>query len=200
VVVFFSFVLIWILKPFPLKKRKEFEKDQSLENWQKSGRARRFFLYPLNFAITPIGTYSISIAQVLLWTYVTIFGIVYIHWLTGRFIDITEQVLMLLGIGGGTALAAKINAVSRVKELPSKYLNMIKKKRIPRLKDLISGAVYLGNEFSQKNVWDEITSKVDAIEAYAKNNNKPVSSAEEIKALKISEVDELINLLKGIYA
>lgn len=136
--VFISFVIIWALKPTPLKTQEHFEKDESEEEWKKKNKITRFLLYPLNFAITPIATYSISITQILLWTYITIFGIVYVHWLTGSFLDISKQVLMLLGIGGGTALAAKINAVSRAKELPTKYLNLVTKKRIPRLKDLIS--------------------------------------------------------------
>jgi hypothetical protein len=246
-VVFLSFVIVWALKPFPLKNHGEFKEDRSLENWEKSSRIRRFFLYPLNFAVTPIGTYSISLTQVLLWTYVTIFGLVYVHWLTGCFIEITEQVLMLLGIGGGTALAAKMNAVSRVREVPAKYMNLVKRERTPKLKDLvtidgqpnihkfqmlaftvliayivvvgilksyafpeipnslvvlmgISGGVYLSNEVTIANIWDEIKAKVDAIEKFARDNGKPVTNAEEIAALGIPEVNELINLLQGIYS
>ena len=245
-VVLLSFLVVRAVKPFPLKRRDEFEEDRSVDNWENTRRLRRFFLYPLNFAVTPIGTYSISLAQVLLWTYVTIFGIVYVHWLTGCFIDITEQILMLLGIGGGTALAAKVNAVSRVREIPDKYLNLIRRERIPRLKDLltiegqpsiykfqmlaftlltayivvveivknyafpeipnslvllmgISGGVYLGNELSQKNIWDEMRARVDAIEKFAKDSDRSISNAAEIRSLGIQEVDELIRMLQRVY-
>ena len=96
------------------------------------------FLYPLNLAITPLGTYSISRTQILVWTYVTIFGLIYVYWLTESFLDITSQVLMLLGIGGSTAIGSKINAISKTYEVPPKYLNLVERKRIPRLNDLIS--------------------------------------------------------------
>ena len=45
---------------------------------------------------------------------------------------------MLLGIGGGTALGAKMNARSNVLDIPSYYLKFVTKKRIPELKDIIS--------------------------------------------------------------
>lgn len=133
-----SFVIIWLLKPEPLKAQEEFAEDRSKKEWEETSKVKRFFLYPLNFAITPQGTYSISITQILFWTYITIFGIVYVYWLSGSFLDITPQMLTLLGIGGGTALFAKINAQSKVPELSPKYLNLVKKTRTPKLKDLIS--------------------------------------------------------------
>lgn len=138
VAVVISFVIIWALKPHLLKKQEGFAEDRSKEEWEKSSRVKRFFLYPLHFTVTPIGTYSISLTQILLWTYITIFSLVYVYWVSGSFLDITSQILMLLGIGGGTALAAKINAQSRVYEMPHKYLNLVKKTRTPKLKDLIS--------------------------------------------------------------
>jgi hypothetical protein len=139
-----------------------------------------------------------------------------------------------------------VNAVSRVREIPDKYLNLIKRKRIPRLKDLlsiegqpsiykfqmlaftlltayivvveivknyafpeipnslvilmgISGGVYLGNELSQKNIWDEMKAKVDAIEKFAKDSDRSISNAAEIRSLGIQEVDELIRMLQRVY-
>lgn len=133
-----TFFIIGILKPEPLKRQEEFAEDKSKEEWEKGNKAKRFFLYPLNFAVTPLGTYSISLTQIIFWTFITIFGIVYVYWLSGFFIEITPQILMLLGIGGGTALAAKINAISRVYEVPPKYLNLVRKTRTPKLMDLIS--------------------------------------------------------------
>jgi len=133
-----SFVIIRLLKPELLKEKEEFTKDKSIKKLKKGNKVKQFFLYPLNFAITPLGTYSISITQILFWTFVTIFGIVYVYCLSGFFLEITPQILVLLGIGGGTALAAKINALSRVYEVPTKYLNLVEKTRTPKLKDLIS--------------------------------------------------------------
>lgn len=126
VAVLVSFFLIWAL----IRKSRSLGRTKS---------AARFFLFPLQFAITPIGTYSISITQILLWTYITIFGIVYVYILSGAFLEITSQLLMLLGIGGGTALAAKINAISKSEEIPSKYLDLVETtRREPELRNLIS--------------------------------------------------------------
>lgn len=137
-----SFFIISSLKPQPIKKHMGFdkEKDRSSEVWEKKETWKKFLLYPLNFAITPMGSYSISLTQIIIWTYVTIFGLVYVYWLTGSFLDITSQVLMLLGIGGGTAISSKMNSVSKLYEVPPKYLNLVEKKRIPQLRDLISTA------------------------------------------------------------
>lgn len=134
IAVFVSFFLIWAMVSLPRSREKREEKTDSL--------AKRFFLFPLRFTITPIGTYSISLTQILLWTYVTIFGIVYVYWLTGVFLEITPQLLGLLGIGGGTALGAKINALSRTEAIPSKYLDLVRRR--PELRNLIC----VGNELS----------------------------------------------------
>lgn len=140
VIVILSFVIISLLKPNPIKKQIGFDKgkDKSMEEWKKLSIWKKLFLYPLNLAITPLGTYSISRTQILVWTYVTIFGLIYVYWLTESFLDITSQVLMLLGIGGSTAIGSKINAISKTYEVPPKYLNLVERKRIPRLNDLIS--------------------------------------------------------------
>ncbi len=246
VVVILSFLIISLLKPEPFKKQPGFT-DISKEEWEKIPRLKRFFLYPLNFAITPIGTYSISLTQILIWTYVTIFGLVYVYWLTGSFLDITSQVLMLLGIGGGTAIGAKINAVSKLYEVPPKYLNLVQKKRIPKLRDIIStggrpnmykfqmlvftlltayivvveiakkysfpqipdslvilmgisSAVYIGNEVIQENVWEKIKKKIEEIEKHAKDKGIPLDTTENVERLGIPEVDELRNILEGIYS
>ena len=242
-----SFVIIWLLKPEPLKEQEEFAEDRSRMEWEETSKVKRFFLYPLNFAITPHGSYSISIAQILFWTYITIFGIVYVYWLSGFFLDITPQMLTLLGIGGGTALVSKINALSKFHELPSKYLRLVKKTRTPKLKDLISigdqpnifkfqilaftlltgyivtveiaktyafptipnslitmmgvsSVIYLGNEISHKSKWEDIKKKREIIESKAKEKNVELKSAEEIRELRIPEVEELQDLLKEIFS
>lgn len=90
---------------------------------------------PLAPTITPIGGYSLSLAQVLLWTCITLFGLVYVYWLTASFLDITPQILVLLGIGGATALSTKL---SRSK-VPPRYLDLLPK-REPALRDLVWSA------------------------------------------------------------
>lgn len=90
---------------------------------------------PLAPVVTPVGGYSLSLAQVLLWTYVTVFGLVYVYWLTAGFLDITPQVLVLLGIGGATALSTKL---SRSK-VPARYLHLLPR-REPAFRDLVWSA------------------------------------------------------------
>lgn len=134
-----SFVLIGLLKPQAISKEADvFEKDESKADWENTSKLKRVLLYPLNFAVTPLGSYSISLMQILFWTFITIFGLVYVHHISEEFLVITPQVLMLLGIGGGTALGAKMNARSNVLDIPSYYLKFVTKKRIPKLKDIIS--------------------------------------------------------------
>ena len=55
-------------------------------------------------------TISVSKTQILIWTLVTIFGIIYVHRVSAAFLDITPQVLILLGMGGITAIFAKYQA------------------------------------------------------------------------------------------
>ena len=90
---------------------------------------------PLAPVVTPVGGYSLSLAQVLLWTYVAVFGLVYVYWLTAGFLEITPQVLILLGIGGATALSTKL---SRSK-VPAHYLRLLPK-REPAFRDLVWSA------------------------------------------------------------
>lgn len=133
------FVLIGLLKPEAISKVGDvFEKDESKADWENTNKLKRLLLYPLNFAVTPLGRYSISLTQILFWTFVTIFGLVYVYYISGDFLVITPQVLMLLGIGGGTALGAKMNTRSNVLDIPSYYLKFVTKKRIPELRDIIS--------------------------------------------------------------
>lgn len=133
------FVLIGLLKPQAISKEDDvFEKDESKADWENTNKLKRLLLYPLNFAVTPLGSYSISLTQILFWTFITIFGLVYVHRISEEFLVITPQVLMLLGIGGGTALGAKMNARSNVFDIPSYYLKFVTKKRIPKLKNIIS--------------------------------------------------------------
>ena len=139
VIVLLFFILIRLLKPQAISKSEElFEVDESEEKWKDTNKLYKFFLYPLNFAVTPIGGYSISLVQIIFWTFITIFGLVYVHRISEDFLVITPQVLTLLGIGGGTALGAKMNARSNLFNIPSYYLRFVTRKRIPKLKDIIS--------------------------------------------------------------
>ncbi len=80
------------------------------------GMKEQLSLKLLNFSmkkliLSPTGTISVSKTQILIWTLISLFGIIYVYRISATFLEITPQVLMFLGIGGGTALAAKYHAV-----------------------------------------------------------------------------------------
>lgn len=50
---------------------------------------------------------SISKTQILIWTIVVLFGIIYVYLISEVLLAITPQILFLLGIGGGTAAGAQ---------------------------------------------------------------------------------------------
>lgn len=97
-----------------------------------------FWRTPFWLATTPAGRYSLSLMQVVIWTYVILFGLVFVWKMTQTFMAITPQVLMLLGIGGGTAAAARIKTSSRLQNIPLRYRNLLKEARSPKVSDLIT--------------------------------------------------------------
>ena len=96
----------------------------------------KFFRFPLHFAVTPLGRYSISLAQILFWTVIVIFAFVYVAISRGEFLSITEQMLILLGISGATSVVSKAAAVARLREIPDEHMKNITKNRIPCFRDL----------------------------------------------------------------
>jgi hypothetical protein len=127
-----------LLKPNPFSNDSRFSDDARHREWTEQAKLKRFLLYPLNFAITPISTYSISAVQVVFWTLIIIFAAVFVFVTHSDFLPITDQVLILLGISGGTALAAKANALMKSKDIPKEYFSDIKRSRFPKLRDLVT--------------------------------------------------------------
>jgi hypothetical protein len=132
--------IVALMKPNPFPMDTRFDADKRAEKWREQYPSwfSRGLLYPLQFAISPIGTYSISIAQVTFWTAIVIFASIYVFFIRSEFLHVSEQVLTLLGISGGTALAAKANAVARSREIPTEYFKGIQRTQIPRLRNLVS--------------------------------------------------------------
>ena len=123
--------------------KKETPSDEEYKKEYKSRWLKRFFFSPLDFSITPNGTYSISKSQALFWTFLVGFACVYVYVLQGEFIMIPEQILLLLGITGGTALTSRINAVNKDVRVPKKIEEDVKEEvqnagRIPRLRDMVT--------------------------------------------------------------
>jgi hypothetical protein len=127
-----------LLKPNPFSNDSRFADDARHSEWTGQAKLKRFLLYPLNFAITPISTYSISAVQVVFWTFIIIFAAAFVFVTQSDFLPITEQVLILLGISGGTALAAKANALMKSKDIPKEYFSGIQRSRFPKLRDFVT--------------------------------------------------------------
>jgi hypothetical protein len=69
--------------------------------------------WPLRIISTPSGYASLSQLQVVLWTLVVAASAVYVMSLSGDLIQITDGTLVLLGIAGATAIAAKVHTASQ---------------------------------------------------------------------------------------
>ena len=59
------------------------------------------------------GGASLSLAQILLWTILVFSASFYVLVVSGNLLDLTNEVLMLLGIAGGSSVIAKITASTR---------------------------------------------------------------------------------------
>lgn len=192
---FLIVVKYWIPHPFPPDTRFDGgKKDKRLEEWRKlhPSTLARTLLYPLSFSVTPIGSYSISVAQILFWTAIVIFASVYVFIVRGEFLQITDQMLGLLGISAGTALAAKANAVVRSREIAEEFFQGMERTRIPQLRDLISiGGVPNIFKF-QMLAFTLVTGLVVLRQLYA-DFNFPEIPASQITLMGISSVTYLGN-------
>jgi hypothetical protein len=62
---------------------------------------------------------SLSLFQILLWTIVTVWALLYVFFSTGNLLTMTPQVMALLGFAGAGSLAARWVAASRAPPLPA---------------------------------------------------------------------------------
>ncbi|MFT3771458.1 MAG: hypothetical protein QM820_39085 [Minicystis sp.] len=89
-------------------------------------------------ATTPMGTYSLALAQVLIWSYVTLFAVVYVWSMSAGVVAISGDILKLLGIGSATAFFSRLASSTRT-YVPQRYLTLIHDaNRVPRLSDLLT--------------------------------------------------------------
>ncbi|MCP4576599.1 MAG: hypothetical protein GY846_09985 [Deltaproteobacteria bacterium] len=146
IILLFLYMIIYRTKLnlFPADTRfNEGKDDKRQEEWKRIHPSPfiRKAIAPFHLAASPIGNYSISSAQIMFWTGIVVFASVYVFICRSDFLVMTGQVLTLLGISGGTALAAKGNAVVRDRDIPDEYFQGIMRTRVPRFRDLfcISG-------------------------------------------------------------
>lgn len=92
----------------------------------------------LKLAMTPQRRYSISKAQILWWTAIVLFAFAYVFYSRGYLLNVTEQILILLGISGATAVIAKATSMTRLVDVPFEFTRFLEKNRKPRLRDMFT--------------------------------------------------------------
>lgn len=93
---------------------------------------------PMAMVTNPTGRYSLAMFQMMIWTCVVLFGLNYVWKMREELLDISPQVLLLLGIGGGTALLTGASFYSRYQNIPLPYRMLVRRKYRPRLSDLVA--------------------------------------------------------------
>ena len=89
---------------------------------------------------------SISLAQMLWWTLLVLFAFFYVWAIKDEFLDITPQMLVLLGIPAVSLLSAKVTAGQRRAQIPADYFQQVEQarmaadgqRRLPGWSDLLS--------------------------------------------------------------
>ena len=165
--------LVLLLIMYVTRNFNPFEEDsERFKEWEKTYKSSKFtrlFFSPLDIAVTPFGTFSISVTQALFWTFIVAFSCVYVYTLKAAFIVIPNQILLLLGIAGGTALASRINSMSK-DVIPKELMIDLQKDDIPRLRDMISIAGRLNIYKFQMLVFTIITGIIVLVELIKASN------------------------------
>ena len=91
----------------------------------------------LSLITTPLGTYSLSMLQVFVWTSITLFGFIFLWLLTNGTPTIPDQFLGLLGVGTGAAMLSRL-ANGEKQSLPLRYLTLVPRAERPEWSDLIN--------------------------------------------------------------
>ena len=94
----FAFVLPWLVSGVIVGRRERIKWSHFDPIWFVSGK---------------YGGASLSLAQILLWTVLVFSASFYVLVVSGKLLDLTNDVLILLGITGGSSIIAKITASAR---------------------------------------------------------------------------------------
>ena len=189
-VLFILYMIIFCTKLnlFPVDSR--FDKgnnDKRNDAWKNLHRSPfiRRVISPFHLAASPIGNYSISSAQIIFWTAIVIFASIYVFICRSDFLILTGQVLTLLGISSGTALAAKGNALARNRDIPEEFFEGIMRTRVPRFRDLfcISG---IPNIFKFQIFAFTLINGIIVLNQLYTNFNFPVIPTEQLTLMGIS--------------
>ncbi len=118
---------------------KEPAAEKTDQGKERSPGQKLFGFLGLGFAETASGKYSVSLLQATFWTLVTVWGLIFVWLIQGELIEITAQVLILLGIGGGTAIVTRSIAGGREIRIPTEFTpSLDRSPRIPKVSDLMT--------------------------------------------------------------
>jgi hypothetical protein len=116
-----------------LRKKIEKQKDALSNAKATTAWAKKF--NPILIISSKVGGASLSLAQILLWSILVFSASFYVLVVSGKLLDLTDDVLILLGIAGGASLIAKITVsvkdgkgqalVGETEKVP-KWLDVIK--------------------------------------------------------------------------
>ena len=80
---------------------------------KRIGPQRKLPFNPIWFISGKYGSASLSLAQILIWTLLVFSASFYVLAVSGRLLDLTNEILILLGIAGGSSVIAKVTAISK---------------------------------------------------------------------------------------
>ena len=116
------------------------KKLEALEKEKHKVGPKRPFITPW-IVSGKLGDASLSLAQILLWSMLVFSASFYVFVVSGKLLDLTDEVLVLLGIAGGASVIAKITASVKDREGQAlagaqkepKWLDLIKTEGRPDL-------------------------------------------------------------------
>jgi hypothetical protein len=81
--------------------------------WVRAADATAWKIWCMGLFLGEDGQPSLSLFQILLWTVVTVWALLFVFFCTGNLIAMTQQVMVLLGFAGAGSLAARWVATSQ---------------------------------------------------------------------------------------
>lgn len=108
-----AFVIPWVVAGFIVARKNGTPKGTGEKETEEKKPSTWSRLDPIRFVSGKYGGASLSLAQILLWTVLVFSASFYVLVASGKLLDLTTEVLTLLGIAGGSSVLAKIAASAK---------------------------------------------------------------------------------------
>lgn len=140
----FAFILPWFLTACVAGRMQSntLTGEDARASYKNQCNAWKAKLNPIWIVSGKTGGASLSLAQVLLWTILVFSASFYVLVVSGKLLDLSDDILVLLGLAGGASVIAKITAaakdgkgqaLSKATEKEPKWLDLIKTEERPDL-------------------------------------------------------------------